>query len=173
MSDTLQDLERDTDLNQKKTLVTVTATALPASPWVAFAMKADYPDKGGKQDGQSLKFDKLAGAFDVTFDLVDASGLNLAFYPEFADAIWVQAGTVCPPAQAGNGNGAIEAGKVSDKQLKMTNLNASPGTLTYMLRFTGDARDPLHPPYEYDPQIINGGKGPLDGSSERDEGGCD
>ena len=42
MSDTLQDLERDTDLNQKKTMVTVTATALPASPWVAFAMTADY-----------------------------------------------------------------------------------------------------------------------------------
>ncbi len=47
--------ERDRHVTKtKKTKVTVTATPLAAEPWVSFAMSADYIDKGGKQDGESL-----------------------------------------------------------------------------------------------------------------------
>jgi hypothetical protein len=154
MTDMVSELDRDT-ATDKKTKVTVTARPLAEAPWVRFAMAADYPDKGGKQDGEKLKFDVGAGAFDLSFDLDDQSGLNLAFYPDVADAIWVAVGTTCPTA-AGNGNGVITGVSASDKKLVVTNANAIKQTLTFALRFTGTAKGD-YPPFVYDPEIVNGG----------------
>ena len=39
----------------------------------------------------------------------------------------------------------------------MGNANQVDETLTFMLRFDGDAEGAFDPPYEYDPKIINGG----------------
>ena len=155
MNDMVQELDRDV-VGAKKTKVTVTATPLDAAPWVSFTMDADYPNKGGKQDGNKLKFDAGAGEFDLSFDLDDQTALSLAFYPDFTDAIWVAVGTTCP-TQAGDGNGAIIAGTVANTKLVVTNANAVAQTLTFALRFTGDASPGGYPPYVYDPEIVNGG----------------
>ena len=157
MTDMVQELDRDV-VSAKKTKVTVTATPLDAAPWVSFTMDADYPNKGGKQDGDELKFDAGAGEFDLSFELDDQTALNLAFYPDFTDAIWVAVGSICP-TQAGDGDGAITPGTVADKKLVVTNANALGETLTFALRFTGDASAGGYPPYVFDPQIINGGNG--------------
>lgn len=166
MSDTLGELERDTTTS-KKAKVVVTATPLTATPWVDFSMKADFPDKGGSQDGEKLKFDRGAGAFELSFDLVDKTTLGLAFYRTVAEAMWVVVGQICPTT-AGNGGGAIIPETVTDKKLIVTNANGTAQTLTFALRFTGASSDSSHPPYVYDPKIINDGGGPLVGT-EGDE----
>ena len=104
-----------------------------------------------------MKFDKRAGEFDLTFNLVDYSGLHLIFYKDFEDAMWVQVGATCPPAGPGDGGGAIRPGPVSNLSLEATNANGKGELLTFMLRFTGDHKEGAGPPYEFDPKIINGG----------------
>ena len=155
MTQMMSELRHET-AGAKKTRVTVTASPLPAAPWVGFAMTSNYVDKGGKQEGDKLKFDANAGPFDLSFDLDDSSGLQLAFYPTVADAIWVAVGDSCPTA-AGNGNGAISAGSASNQKLVVTNANAAAQTLTFALRFTGNAPGGGEKTYVYDPKIINGG----------------
>ena len=174
MTDMVQELDHDV-VGAKKTKVTVTATPLDAAPWVSFTMDADYPNKGGKQDGDKLKFDVGAGPFELSFELDDQTSLNLAFYPSFVDAMWVAVGTSCP-TQAGDGNGTIIAGTVTDTKLVVTNTNSLGQTLTFALRFTGNASSGGCPPYVYDPQIINGGGNVAEdagGEGEDDDGGRD
>ena len=169
MTDMVQELDRDV-VGAKKTKVTVTASPLDAAPWVSFTMDADYPNKGGKQDGDKLKFDAGAGEFDLSFELDDQTELNLAFYPDFTDAMWVAVGTTCPTA-AGDGGGAIIPGTVSDTKLVVTNANSVAQTLTFALRFTGDASSGGYPPYVYDPEIVNGGGRLLEDDAGQDEQG--
>lgn len=159
MTKMVSDLEYDA-VTAKKAKVKVTATSLGSAPWVCFTMDADYPEKGGKQAGDELEFDARAGPFDVSFELDDETDLDLAFYPDFTDAMWVVVGLACP-TQPGNGNGAIIPISVADKKLVVTNQNAVGQTLTFMLRFTGNSSGADYPPYEYDPRIINGGDPPL------------
>ena len=144
------------EVTAKKTKVTVTATPLGSAPWVSFAMTSDYVDKGGKQEGDKLKFDANAGDFELSFKLEDQTSLQLAFYPDFADAMWVAVGDSCPTA-AGDGGGAISPGAVSNRKLVVGNANAVPQTLTFALRFTGNAPGGGETTYAYDPKIINGG----------------
>ena len=155
MTQMVSELRHDT-AGAKKTKVTVTARALPAAPWVGFDMTSDYVDKGGKQEGDKLKFDAKAGAFDLSFDLDDNSGRQLAFYPTVADAMWVAVGSSCPTA-AGNGGGAIAPVSASNQKLVVTNANSLAQTLTFALRFTGSAVGGGETTYTYDPKIINGG----------------
>jgi hypothetical protein len=138
----------------KKTKVTVTATRSSVTQGAEFTMAADYVDKGGKQDGDKLKFDADAGPFRLSFELDDDSGLGLAFFPGFADAMWVAVGEACP-TMAGNGNGAITPeSDPSNKKLVVINANSVAQTLTFMLRFSGTGGSG---PYVYDPKIVNGG----------------
>ena len=155
MTEMVSELDRDT-VTGKKTKVKVTATPLGAAPWVTFAMRADYLNQGGQQDGDELVFDPGAGPFTLTFDLADDTDLDLAFYPQFSDAIWVAVGSDCP-TEPGDANGAITPVSVADKKLVVTNQNAVGQNLTFMLRFTGNASAGGHPPYVYDPGIVNGG----------------
>ena len=148
--------ELDAEVSAKKSVrITVTADPLDFTPWVYFWMEAEYPGGGGKKVGENLKFDKRKGGFEMTFSLVDNTGLSLAFYRDFADAIWVARGPKCP-TQAGDG-GAITPVSVAEKELIVTNANDLPELLTFALRFRGNASDGAFPPYVYDPKIINGG----------------
>ena len=167
MNEMVQELDREV-VSAKKTKVTVTATPLDAAPWVSFAMAADYPNKGGKQDGDELKFDAGAGDFELSFELDDQTALNLAFYPDFTDARWVAGGSICP-TQAGDGDGAITPGTIADAKLVVTNANAVGQTLTFALRFTGDASTGGYPPYVYDPEIVNGGGRVVEDDGNEDE----
>ena len=160
MTEMMSELRHDAPTTNKKTKVTVTATPLASAPWVSFAMNADYPNKGGKQQGDELDFDAGAGPFDLRFDLDDQTNLDLAFYPDFADAMWVVEGFDCPTGP-GNGNGAITPQSVTAKRLTVTNRNAVGQTLTFALRFTGAKTGPSAPPYVFDPRIVNGGGGGL------------
>ena len=155
MTQMVSELRHET-AGAKKTRVTVTATPLGGAPWVSFAMASDYVDKGGKQEGDKLKFDANAGPFDLSFDLDDSSGLQLAFYPDAADAMWVAVGSSCPSGP-GNGNGAITPVSAGNQKLVVTNANQVAQTLTFALRFTGDAPGGGETTYAYDPKIINGG----------------
>lgn len=107
-------------------------------------------------------------AYELEFKLHDKSGRNLKFYgtgtpkkPE--DAMYVQVGGPCPPA-AGNGGGQIKFVDVDDKELEVIDANRDPPcTLKYMLRFDGDPftgpDGTNYPPYQFDPEIRNGGGG--------------
>lgn len=175
MSETMLDDQASSATGNRRTNITVTATASPVAPGVAFSMVADFPNGGGKQgkgaDKNNLEFDKGAGEFDLVFTLDDSSGKHLAFYPEFDKAFWAQVGTTCPPPGPMPSNGSLRDGKVTAKNRKLTLLNLNePGTITFMLRFTGDSNGSNCPPYQYDPKIINGGDGPPIEGPEAD---CD
>jgi hypothetical protein len=65
---------------------------------------------------------------------------------------------------AGNGNGAISPGTASGSKLVVGNANAVAQTLTFALRFTGNAPGGGETSYAYDPKIINGGGTGFDGN---------
>lgn len=145
-------------MSKKFAMIKVTAEPQKDPPWVSYSMDANYPNQGGKQEGENLKFDNRAGEFEMQFSLVDNTKLNLAFYPSFEDAIWVVVGEG-EPSGPGNGGGAILPGSVVKQKLIVTNANKVSETLTFTLRFTGDSSGKGFPPYLYDPKIINGGDG--------------
>lgn len=97
--------------------------------------------------------------YRLVFDLDDKSGRGLQFYSNPAEAMYVQVGS-CPTGP-GDGNGQIVFEEVDShkKKLIIKDYNRGPPcTLHYMLRFEGDAHGAC-PPYEYDPEIRNGGGG--------------
>ena len=83
--------------------------------------------------------------------------VNLCFYDDACDSIWVD--TADCPTEAGTG-GQIEYGPSGGNSLKVTDLNTVKCTLHYALRFKG-ATTESGPPYEYDPEIRNGGGGNI------------
>lgn len=97
--------------------------------------------------------------YRMEFDLDDKSGRSLKFYPNPADAMYVNVGS-CPTG-AGNGAGQIAFETVTNGNKKLTIKDFNQGlpcVLSYMLRFNGAASG-TGPPYEYDPDIRNGGGG--------------
>ena len=152
--------------SHKKTKVKVTASPLGSAPWVEFTMRADFPDAGGQQVGDELKFDKGAGAFELTIALRDDTDLGLAFFADAGDSIWAAVGTG-KPLQGGFANGTITPVSISDKKLVVTNDNSVAQTLNFILRFTGTAMPGGCPPYVLDPLIINGGGGGGSSLSDR------
>jgi hypothetical protein len=90
----------------------------------------------------------------IHFHLHDRTGLRLSFMSPAADAMWVALDD-CPTCKGDAGQ--IVHDSVSQNQLKVTDLNAGKAcTLHYALRFDGNATVE-GPPYEYDPEIRNGG----------------
>ena len=99
--------------------------------------------------------------YRMEFDLDDKSGRDLEFYQNPADAMYVNVGS-CPQGP-GNGGGQIDFETVTNGKKKLTikDVNQDPPcNLHYMLRFEGAANGAC-PPYEYDPEIRNGGGGQL------------
>lgn len=98
--------------------------------------------------------------YRMEFDLNDKSGQNLTFYPTPADAMYVQVGSC--PSGPGNGAGQIDFETVTNGKKKLTikDVNQAQCNLHYMLRFDGKA-GVGGPPYQYDPEIRNGGGGSI------------
>jgi hypothetical protein len=142
----------------KKTKIKLTTRRLSAEPWVEFIMDAYYPNGGGQQVGDKLKFEMDEGAFRLEFDLIDDAGLGLAFYLDPAKAIWAAVGTA-KPTQPGFAGGAITPVSVSDKKLVVINDNWIAQSINFILRFEGDWKSDTCPPYILDPIIVNGGGG--------------
>ncbi len=97
--------------------------------------------------------------YRMEFRLDDKSGHNLKFYGEPENAMYVQVGAC--PSGPGNGGGQIDFEDVDANKKKLTikDFNHDPPcSLYYMLRFDGD-RSGVCPPYQYDPEIRNGGGG--------------
>ena len=164
MTTNTMDHEQVTTATNKKTKITITATGNPPS----FAMNSQFENGGGHQNGSKLQFDQNAGAFTLTFELADQSGLGLSFYPDAADSLWVSSNAICP-VQPGNGGGAITFGAVKSGKLTADNANLVKADLAFELRFTSSSPGST-PPYIYDPTIGNGGTGNMDeGKGE----GCD
>ena len=97
----------------------------------------------------------------MQFHLHDSTGLQLKFVRPTSDAMWVSQTDTCPD-QAGDGGQISYNHPWSAKMLEVDDANSGPPcTLYYTLRFDGDpSTDPdgkKHPPYEYDPDIKNGG----------------
>jgi len=97
--------------------------------------------------------------YRLVFDLDDKSGCKLEFYDKPAEAIYVKVGSC--PSEPGNGDGRVNFEEVDSNKKKLTIMDFNrdpPCTLHYMLRFDGKKQG-LHPPYEHDPEIRNGGGG--------------
>jgi hypothetical protein len=95
------------------------------------------------------------------FHLHDSTGLHLKFASPTTEAMWVSLTDTCPD-KAGNGGQISYNHPWNANILMVDDANSGPPcTLYYTLRFDGDAStDPdgkQHPPYEYDPEIRNGG----------------
>lgn len=153
MSTAVSNIQRH-ETKPKSAKVKITARTGTVEP-VDFSMDAHFPDQGGKQDKDALKFDKHAGPFELTFTLDDKTSLGLGFYPDVTQAMWVAAGSSCP-AGPGNGGGVISPVSVVSDTLTVMNANEVEETLTFALHFTGESNGKC-PPYSYDPQIKNGG----------------
>jgi len=140
----------------KKVSVGITAIELQGPPWFDYSMNANYHDKGGKQDHNTLIFDKNAGNFDIEFFLSDVPP-GVMFRPTFAQSFGIAPSPTCPAA------GATVAGfdgRVSKDQstLFLTNKNDGTGaSFQFALYFDGPDRDASHPPFPWDPIIRNGG----------------
>lgn len=97
----------------------------------------------------------------MQFHLHDQTKLHLQFIKPPSDAMWVSQTNTCPD-EAGDGGQISYNYPWAPKLLQVDDANSGPPcTLHYTLRFDGDAHtDPggeQHPPYEYDPEIKNGG----------------
>jgi hypothetical protein len=97
----------------------------------------------------------------MQFHLHDSTGLHLQFVNPTSDAMWVSLTKTCPD-EAGDGGQISYNHPWNAKLLQVDDANQGPPcTLYYTLRFDGDPyTDPdgkQHPPYEYDPDIKNGG----------------
>lgn len=147
----------------KKVTVGITAIEREDAPWFDYSMVANYHDKGGKQDHNTLVFDSGAGDFDIDFVLRDVPP-GLMFRATFADAFGIAPGTICPAIGAGAPG---FSGRVSKDRttlfLNNKNEKASAGDYQFVLCFDGPYRDASHPPFVWDPIIRNGG-GPSVGN---------
>ena len=143
----------------KTVTVGITAIERVDSPWFDYSMVANYHQKGGKQDHNTLVFDSGAGDFDIDFVLRDVPP-GLMFRPTFAEAFGIAPGTTCPAIGA---SAAGFSGRVSNDRttlfLNNKNDKASAGLYQFALCFDGPNRDQTHPPFVWDPKILNGGGG--------------
>ena len=147
----------------KKTKITITATGNPPT----FQMRSQFENGGGNQTGSKLNFNQAAGAFTLTFELVDHSGLGLEFYADPTQALWVSSNSTYP-TQAGNGGGAITFTPIKNGKLIVDNANHVAADLAFIVRFNSLQANAT-PPYIYDPTIGNGGTG----KTEDDDKDCD
>lgn len=100
---------------------------------------------------------------DIKFTLVeDTTGLNLEFYSDPKDAMWVDMAPNCPKIPGDGGQITFQSS--NKKILRVEDANSGdPCDLKYALRFYGDTKvidgREYKPPYEYDPDLKNGGGG--------------
>jgi hypothetical protein len=122
------------------------------------------PDSGSVWYSGPIDLPKGSGEHDLEITLDDRSGRDLQFYDKAGDAMWVNIGS-CPE----KGVPHADKGQIRDKtvvagkkKLTLKDINEEACRLLYALRFEGDHwTDPAgksYPPYEYDPEIKNGGK---------------
>ena len=118
-------------------------------------------DPVGDWNNGPISLPKGPEHYRLVFDLDDKSGRGLSFYKDPAEAMYVQLDS-CPTGP-GDGCGQIlfEEVDAHRKKLIIKDYNRGPPcSLHYMLRFEGETHGAC-PPYEYDPEIINGGGGTI------------
>ena len=142
----------------KKITVDVRATSAPNGEVEFDCRWKNDGDPNGWQSGPIL-LPHGPEHYRLVFDLDDKSGRKLEFYEKPAEAMYVKVGSC--PSEPGNGDRQIDFEQVdlSKKKLTIKDYNRdSPCSLHYMLRFDGDPHG-VCPPYQYDPEIRNGGGG--------------
>ena len=156
----------------KKVEANVRATLVLGTPPAADSVQFDCiwrssTDPVGIWHSGPIDLPPKSGVHKLEFTLDDMSGKNLEFYPTGDSAMWVDV-AACPKSDPGNGknNDQIhdkDVNPVTKKKLTLRDLNKDePCLLHYALRFDGaPGTDPntgaACPPYEYDPEIKNGG----------------
>lgn len=102
----------------------------------------------------------------ISFKLKDDTRLDLSFYPDPADAFWANPESQGCPKSAGNGAGAFNlkppSSSSNGNKLDILDLNPTECDLKYALRFDGKPytdKNGSYPPFEYDPELRNGGGG--------------
>jgi hypothetical protein len=167
-----QDGAATNPLETKKVEANVRATLVLGTPPAAASVQFDCiwrssDDPAGVWHSGPIDLPPKSGLHKLEFTLDDMSGKNLKFYPTGDSAMWVDVDE-CPKSDPGNGknNGQIEDKHVdaaNKKKLTLKDRNDGPRCLLhYTLRFDGDpGMNPdtaaSCPPYEYDPEIKNGG----------------
>jgi len=118
---------------------------------------------GNAKPGKRIDIPPGQNATAIRFKLVeDKTGLDLEFYSNPADAMWVDFAPDCPKMPGNAGQISFESS--SPKMLRVVDANyGRPCDLKYSLRFYGKSATiggvKYEPPYEYDPDLKNGGGG--------------
>jgi len=122
------------------------------------------PSDGDEWFKGAIDLPKGSGEHKLEFTLDDTSGKNLEFYGDPGSAMWVNVDSCPQTGKEHDDKKQIHDKTVaSKKKLTLKDVNDEKCDLHYALRFKGDAwTDPVtgtsYPPYEYDPEIKNGGK---------------
>ena len=122
------------------------------------------PSTGGNWSNGPIDLPKGSGEHKLEFTLNDTSGKNLEFYGDAGSAMWVNVDSCPQTGKAHDDKKQIHDKTVaSKKKLTLKDVNDEKCDLHYALRFKGDPwTDPAtgksYPPYEYDPEIKNGGR---------------
>ena len=149
---------------------TIAVEVIATRDWdkgVHFLLRWEYPS--GVWNSGPMVFATGDPDRKIEYDLIDQTGLGLAFENHVDDCIWVVDGP-CPTANPGSGadKGQIkDRTRATDKKLKLKNVNDQTCNLHYALRFKGASwshpegtgTKTFNPPYAYDPEYRNSGGG--------------
>jgi hypothetical protein len=145
-------LKDDIDVDVRAYIDTITKK-------VEFDHEWDAPGKPKKKG--KIEVDYGAYMVPITFHLRDETGLGLEFYSTAQDAMYVGIGPDCPTGQGNAGQIQFNSAPKKDK-LEVVDANTGDACdLKYTLRFSGNpnAAGKESAPYEYDPELRNGGGG--------------
>jgi len=99
----------------------------------------------------------------IRFNFTDETGLGLQFYRVPTSAMWVTRSAECPTGPGDGGQIDLANADVDANTLKVVDANTGDEcVLKYSLRFDGlpsSDGEKHYPPYEYDPELRNGGGG--------------
>lgn len=126
--------------------------------------KHDWGFENGPSQGKGrIDVPEKAKDTPIRFNFTDDTGLGLQFYRVPTSAMWVTKSATCPTGPGDGGQFDLANADSDSDTLKVVDANTGDECIfKYSLRFDGRPSSDgqkQYPPYEYDPELRNGGGG--------------